>query len=349
MGDSLTKQQKIEALNAYHSCGGNKSAAARLLELPVGTYKARLNRALEDPGVTAAEFERDPLPSELPTAEELLKLREKEFDRKNTAENARKLVPVRVKLDGPIGILHLGDPHVDDPGTDIYALQRHVRLIQQTPGLFGANVGDLHNNWVGRLARLYAEQSTTAQQAWVLVEWLVTSCDWLYLILGNHDCWTGAGNPIDWMRRGTIGVTEAHGARLALTFPNGKVVRINARHDFTGHSMWSPIHGAAKAVQMGWRDHILTCGHKHTSGFVCLKCPATGLLSHAIRVAGYKIHDSYGKEKGLPNQNISPAFGTIIDPRFEDDDPRLIHTVYCPEHAADYLTWLRERYEKGIK
>jgi len=82
--------------------------------------------------------------------------------------------------------------------------------------------------------------------------------------------------------------------------------------------MWNTAHGPAKAVQMGWRDHILTCGHKHISGYQVLKDPATGLVSHAIRVGSYKIHDRYAAEQGLPNQNIFPAAVTIIDPAHDD-------------------------------
>lgn len=144
------------------------------------------------------------------------------------------------------------------------------------------------------------------------------------------------------MLRHQQGVYEYHGARLNLNFPNGKQVRINARHDFRGHSMWNPSHGVAKAAQMGWRDHILTCGHKHVSGYQPLKCPATGLISHAMRVAGYKQYDYYGqREMGLPDQNISPAFTTIIDPQYDDDDPRLISVKFDVQDAADYLTYRR--------
>ena len=55
---------------------------------------------------------------------------------------------------------------------------------------------------------------------------------------------------------------------------------------------------------MGWRDHVLTAGHTHVSGYQVLKDPSTGLISHAIRIASYKEMDRYAEEKGLPDQNI---------------------------------------------
>ena len=341
-GDSLTDAKLREAVLALdqHS---TQAAAARALGLDRSTYRNRLARAAQQ-GIgleTEKPFEADFVPGATPPAEELLERRSREWELKDAYEEARKLINVEIQIDGPIGIVHMGDPHVDDPGTDIVALQRHVAIINATEGLFGANVGDQQNAWIGRLAHLYGQQSTSAAEAWVLVEWLVSSVQWIYLLLGNHDLWTGAGDPIQWMTRGAPGITEPHGARLNLQFPNGKEVRVNARHDFTGHSMWNPTHGVAKAVQMGWRDHILTCGHKHISGYQPVKDPASGLISHAMRVAGYKVHDRFAKERGLPNQHISPAFTTIIDPRFEDDDPCLITTLFDVEEAAEFLTWKR--------
>lgn len=146
------------------------------------------------------------------------------------------------------------------------------------------------------------------------------------------------------MMKGTKGVFEPHGARLNLIFPNGKEVRINTRHDFSGHSMWNVTHGPAKAIQMGWRDHILTCGHKHTSGYQILKCPQSGLVSHAIRVGGYKKFDRYAEERNLPDQNIFPAMVTIIDPAYEDDDPNLITALFAVEEAVEYLIWKRKEF-----
>jgi hypothetical protein len=233
----------------------------------------------------------------------------------------------------------MGDPHVDDDGTNIELLESHIETINATEGLFAANVGDASNNWVGRLAHLYGQQSATAREAWVLVEWMLNSTEWLYLIGGNHDVWQQGTEVIRWMLR--QGHIDEWGARLNLRFPSGKEVRVNARHDFRGRSMWNPVHGPAKAAMMGWRDHILVAGHTHQTGWNVLKDPATGLISHAIRVAGYKKYDRYAVQEGLPDQAISPAMVTIIDPQYEDDDPRLITTLLDVQEAASYLSWKR--------
>ena len=298
------------------------------------------------PAPGKCEFTLEDLPGELPSIEELIIRRKDEQDRVFKARAARHLINVDVKVEGPIGICHFGDPHVDDPGTDIRLLEQHINIVNKTPGMLAGNIGDLHNNWVGRLSRLYAEQTTTAREAWVLVEWLIKSVDWLYLVKGNHDVWSGAGDPLDWMSLQS-GIMKSHGARLNLTFPNGAQTRINARHDFRGHSQWNEAHGPKKAAKMGWRDHILTCGHKHTSQYTTDKCPATGLISHIVRCAGYKVWDSYADELGLPDHATFPAAVTIIDPDEPDHTTRHITTILDVEYGADFLSWLRKR--KGYK
>lgn len=347
-------RQALEAV-AQH---GNQSAAARALGIPIGTFQHIVSDARDQlgerppaktPVPAPAPFEVPDLVEELPSAQELLAQRRRVFDRKHAAKEARQLVPVTVRLTGPIGLLHGGDPHVDDDGTDIALLERHVALVQQTEGLFAGNVGDFSNNWIGRLARLYGDQTTSAREAWVLVEWLITSVRWLYLIGGNHDVWSGAGDPITWLAKQANSLYQSHGARLGLTFPDGRVIRVNARHDFKGHSMWNTAHGPVKAATMGWRDHILACGHTHVSGYQVVKDPASGLISHALRIGSYKRHDAYADQLGLGNAHIFCAPVTILDTRFADDDPRLVTTFFDPEPAAEYLTWLRQKAARGSR
>jgi hypothetical protein len=347
---SLTEDVMRATLDAVE-IHGDQSAAARATGIPLNTFRSRYRRAVEMLGKEAApkkkDFEAPALPDELPTADELLERRKKAFSRKKEAKDARALVPIKINVDGPFGIAHFGDPHVDDDGTDLSLLERHVAIINDTEALLAANVGDYSNNWVGRLARLYGEQSLSAAEAWVLVEWLVRALPWAWMVGGNHDVWSGAGDPIQWMSRQSNSLYQHHGLRIGLNCPNGRTIRVNARHDFKGHSMWNTTHGPAKAVQMGWRDHILTCGHTHVSGYQVLKDPASGLLSHALRVGSYKSYDRYAEEKGLPNQCFTVCPVTLIDPRWPDDDPRLVQVFFDPEPAAEYLTWLRKKWARG--
>lgn len=339
----ISEEMMTEAVNAVAHYG-TVTLAAEALGIPRSTFDARVQRArLTGSAPTPKPFDPIDLPSELPTADELLARRSKQFSRKKDAKDARHLVTVRIRCDGPIGIAHLGDPHVDDDGTDIDLLRSHVNIINKTEGMFAGNAGDFSNNWIGRLAHLYGQQSLSAAEAWVLVEWLVQSVHWLYLIGGNHDLWSGDGDPIKWMAKQARVTYESNGMRLGLTFPNGRVIRVNARHDFQGRSQYDTAFGPAKAARFGWRDHILIAGHTHQSGYHPLRDPASGLLMHAIRVGSYKTVDRFAEERGFLNENFTCAPVTIIDPTEPDNSPRCVVVMFDLEEAADYLTWKRKR------
>lgn len=291
-----------------------------------------------------SDFDVPEIPDGEITTEELLDRRKREFAAVDAHEKMTSLVPVKINIDGPIAICHLGDPHLDDRGTDIARIERDLAVIRKTDGMYAANVGDVTNNWVGRLQRLYAEQTTTAAEAWKLAEWFFDSAQWLYAVKGNHDVWSGAGDPLNWILRGRVGVhlTRPGGVRIALRFRNGREVRVNARHDFRGHSQWNPVHAITKAAKMGWRDHILVAGHTHENGYGFAVCPKTKLVSHCFRIASYKIYDRFAHEKGFDNTAISPYVVTIIDPDANNETAMITH-YWDLEFAADILQFLRRR------
>lgn len=289
-------------------------------------------------------FRSPDLPTRARSIEELLESKCAEFERVDAEEAARHLVPVEVLIDGPVGICHMGDPHIDDPGSNFPVLMRDIQIINETEGLWAATVGDLQNNWCNRLAHLHAEQTVTAEEAWVMVEWLVRSVDWIYMVGGNHDAWSGSGDPLLWIQRlAAIAVGDYSGARIELQFPNGKKVRVNARHDFSGSSQWNLAHSIMKAFQMGFKDHVLTAGHRHADAYGLCVDPESGLIGHAIRTSGYKVHDSFAKQQGFVKHRVSPSVTTIIDPECDDDDPNLVQVIWDTQRAADYLTWMRAR------
>mgnify|MGYP003136838789 CR=1 FL=1 len=291
--------------------------------------------------IQPAPFTKEtPEPEDLPVPE-IIEHRKKMYAQKVKGRNSKKLINLNINIDGPIGIAHFGDPHVDDDGTNIGDILQKCDIINDCEGLFAGNLGDIQNNWVGRLGFLYGQQSMSAKESWRLTEYFVNKMDWLYLIAGNHDVWSGDGDPLDFLMRDTKGVYEKWGARMCLNFPNGKKIRINARHTFKGNSIWNTAHGVSRAIQTGWRDHILTCGHTHVSGYQVLKDPSTGLISHGLQVASFKILDNYADKLGLDCKNIFNCPVTIIDPRYEDDDNRLITTIFSLEKGAEYLNYLR--------
>ena len=323
--------------------GGNRTAAAQEIGLSLRNLQGHLARLRNESKATEENLVFTPIPDDDVSIEELVEQRKRKFAHKRDHEEASKLIPVKVKGAFPIGLLHFGDPHVDDDGTDIEALERHTALVNATPGLFACNVGDTTNNWCGRLARLYADQTTSAAQAWKLAEWFIGRCKWLYMIGGNHDLWSGAGDPLRWIAKQQGAMYRASEARIALQFSNGAEVRVNARHDFAGSSIWNPAHGPMKAAMLGTRDHIYVAGHKHESAYSVLKDPVQGITMHTIKVASYKVYDRYARDKGFRDNALSPCAVTVINPRLPATHPDMVKVFWEPEEGADYLTYLRQK------
>jgi hypothetical protein len=99
----------IEAWNALLD-SPTKQAAADALKIPVTTLAHRLNvykMRFGESGGTKSEFTVANLPDDDIDIDELVEHRIKQFSKKRTHQEATKLIPVKVNIDGVIGILHL--------------------------------------------------------------------------------------------------------------------------------------------------------------------------------------------------------------------------------------------------
>lgn len=347
---SVSKETLLAALEATD---GNSAKAAALLGITSSTVRTRrmqMRRAEE----RAANYREEPssglvfespASSKLPI-DELIARRMAEFERTRHASETNKVTSVLVKGNLPIAVVVFGDPHLDDPGTNLRAIKEHSDLVNATPGMYAACIGDLHNNWVGRIAHLYSQQEATASQSWDLVEWWINYVrDWLFMVDGNHDHWSGSGNPLHWIRSlsGRKMVRDDHEARVKLTFTNGFEYLIAARHNWPGNSQWNPAHGEFKAALMRLRADLIVSGHTHNSLDSSLYVEAHDIVTRCARVGSYKEYDRYAIELGLPRKQIAPSFAVVINPRAKTLTQRS-QLFYDIDLAAQYLTFLRKEY-----
>jgi hypothetical protein len=288
--------------------------------------------------------------SEIPDAdipmEELHRRKYEDFNRIKANQVASKVFTIRLKTNRPIGLGWMGDPHLDDNGCDLKLVHEHSRIIRETDGLYGVNVGDNLNLWVGRLFRLYGECTTTISDGYRLFEDLIVNqvgiANWLALIFGNHDIWGGGSHPLTWMQKRNGLIIGKYNVRLRLLFPNGREVYIWLRHDFPGNSQWNDLHGLTKQALMGAPFHLFVAGHKHTSAYHSEYNENNGLHWHALRVGSYKEVDEYPDELALKNKNNYKCPVTIIDPTAKTE-LQLIKFEADTADGADRLKWLRAK------
>jgi transposase-like protein len=335
---------------------GNVSAAARASGIPEKTLYYRFQKAKETYGGAFMSmshpnarlpFTAAPLPEKARSIDELIKHRREESKRARAYESARKLIPIELHTDGPVGFHIFGDPHIDNPGSDFELLEEHLKIAAARPEyIFAGNIGDVRDNWVGRLGRLFIDTTVNSKEIWRLVEWMMRGAGvrWTWLTRGNHDDWAGENDPLDWIcRGGVVGVDRSAGLRIGFKHPNGRETRAHFRHDFPGHSMHNPLHALKRETLHGYRDHILAAGHRH-EGADARDVTGDGLVFTMVRVSGYKVSDSYAHTLGLHKRPLHPSALVVVDPDEPDESPNRVWCAPSVEEGADYLDFKRKRF-----
>lgn len=336
---------------------GSLSGAARELDIARQTLQDRVAVAvkrlgLPDPLSSIAAFEAPKLPSKERSIDDLIAHRIAESERAVAYEDAANLIEIKIKTPGPVGLMAFGDPHIDDPGCEFRLLKSHVDLAAARRGyVFAGNIGDVRNNWIGRLGRLYSQTTVSAKEGWKLTEWMMSGAGvhWAWLVRGNHDCWSGDNDPLDWISRESgVGVDRDAGVRIAFKHPNGAVTRMHARHDFQGNSIFNPLHALKRETLHGHRDHVIIAGHRHI-GADARDVNGDGNVFAMVRVSGYKVSDSYRHTLGLQAKPLHPAAMIIVDPEEPDTSPNRVWVAPSVEVGCRYLDFLRANYRPKPK
>ena len=335
----LPRETLQACVNATHE-HGSVSLAAAALGLNRKTFHARLGAAARV-GITAQDapvLTVSKAPEIDEPLEDLIARKKAGMARGKAYEKWAKLIGVDVADDRPIGLFLVGDPHVDDDHCDIEQLEHDLTTVGRTPGFMAGHIGDLTNNWVGRLGRLYAHQSTTFNDGLRLTQWMLDLCPNLFVVNGNHDCWEKGSDLLRFIVN--AGVHQSHGARIGLNFPGGRQVRIHARHDFKGRSQFSDTHGHKRELLFGEKDHILVAGHTHVDEARIEPGP-DGMTHWMFRVSGYKVIDEYAKENGFRTKRLASGVSVIINPNAAVP-AEVVKPFWCVESAADYLKYVRK-------
>ena len=319
---------------------GSIRAAARASGIAFSTLNGRLKAAPRM--LQTEEIEFPDLPSSELPAPELIDQACKRFASHLAAREARRWMEIKIKSNRPIGVCFVGDPHIDNNGCNWPLLREHIKLLEDTDGMYAVGIGDLTDNWVGRLVKLYADQEVSKKQAWKLAKYLLrgTSIRWLVHLLGNHDLWNDGPYLIKAGAQPIVPVEEWQ-SRFQLVFPNGSRVRVHAAHDFPGSSIWNKMHGPQKAAMLNEQADIFACGHKHEWAINEGENAQRGFNYWLVRSRGYKFIDSYADQLGYPSQRYGASITAVIDP----SDTGITRIRCFPDvgEAAEFLTWKRSR------
>ena len=334
-----------ERIAVWEACGRNQTVAANKLGCSRDAIVKAIRRTYGpeylSTGLTHQETVAEELPpSDLPFGERLATMKTRNNLRINHAR-AAAWQTVRVPISGSYGICWFGDPHLDDPFCDLNSIERHARICAETEGMYGANGGDSINNWVGKLERLYGEQSATVSEGWELVEWLLKGLGvrWLLWLLGNHDTWNTGKRIFEGLNTNRI-LMRDWDAKLKLVSPDNSDATVWARHNFKGSSIYNELHGLKRAAMMDEHADIYAAFHVHTFATGNVELPG-GRRACLVRARGYKDADDYALKGQFTEQRDGQSVVTVVTPRVGQRP--LVQAFDNVEMAADFLTFLRQK------
>lgn len=341
-----THAQLEEFMRVYEECGGSLTQAARLLGLTrhAAAHRRAMYRVQRPPEPARApddEVQVQPGPDPNEPIEALIARKKERMARAAAHEKWAQLIPVAVRYPGPVGLALVGDPHVDDDHCDIARLEADLTVVGRTKGFFAGHVGDITNNWVGRLKAQYANQNTRFDEGLRIAEWMFGLCPNLFVVGGNHDLWESGMELLRFILRQNTGALQPHGVRMALNWPNGFQLRLHCRHDFAGKSQFSDTHGMKREILFGHRDHILVAGHIHVDE-ARVEPSIDGDCHWFFRVSGYKVIDDFAKQNGYRAKRLGPTTFVVIDPT-ATVAAEIVKPFWDVERAADYLQFLHRR------
>lgn len=300
--------------------------------------RVSIEKKIADLGIKR-EWATAPVPTANRSIVELLEHRAAEYTRKEAHHAAKKGIEITREDDKPYAILAIGDPHVDDPGSDIDYLAYCLLTVANTDGVMPINIGDLTNNWVGSLQRLHAHQTTTDDEAVDLMRWMLTACPWAWVVLGNHDKW----GPIATLLCQEYEIPYvSHGATFKIQAPSGRTLTVDCRHTHRGNSQYNPSHGQIKQAYRGSRADIIIGGHTHTGAHTLLRNGVADQVAHAVRIGAFKRWDEYADALGFPDESLGPAVLFVVDP-MSDHPVGWITPFYDLESGLEYLEYKRGR------
>jgi hypothetical protein len=265
----------------------------------------------------------------------------------NYIETSRKkfarLIPVKAD---PFAIACIGDPHLDNKGTDLQQLKQDMDLLAAT-GIRTVNMGDLLDNFhhAGRLAKVQADNRVSAKEALSLARWFVRDSGVRFdaHILGNHDHWPGdtyATMLNQWVAEAK---SRLYDWAVRLTYQwDGGSFSLMCAHDFKGHSKYNPLHALMSRALEDGTDDAYVAGHRHTAAEGGFENGFRNRHYKFVRVNGYKAWDSYAHRNMFPQQKDGASAMFVVDPHA---DPVNRVRVYMDlSEGVEALTYLKRRY-----
>lgn len=306
--------------------------------------------ALSSSVTTSRTVEVPVLPEKHEDISELIERAIKHNERVVAHHDAKKVLDVKVNVDGPIGVVGIPDPHLNNPGTLLKKAFADAEVIRNTEGLFCVGIGDWLDNFIiGRLERERRGDIMSHSDAVRLQEHYVTQIaeKLIAAVGGNHNDWPtslgGEDNLAKLFNELGIGsIYDADQVRVRLNTPNGRSFMHLVRHRYPGTSRVNPVHGIMTWMTERWQgEDVFWGGHTHNAGvFISEKqWEGSRRVIHGVQLATYKEIDGYATKEGF-KENVPFITPMIV----HDPENGKTHFMDDIETGKDFLKYLRRKY-----
>ena len=283
-------------------------------------YKARFPDEFKRPAPQLTRSDGVTPGMEMPDPGETFERACYEFERTQTLVRLRN--QQRLAFDyGPIALVNTADWHLGGQGVDYPRLDRELRIIADTPGMFAIGAGDLVNQMlVGNLVWARLNDRLTIRDEWVLLlrQVGIIAPKLLAVVMGNHGNWVEELTGISFLERELRAlkpsvIYDRHDAVIQIQVGDWEIP-LRVRHKWQGSSIYNPTHGIERAAK--W-DHNFVIGmgaHTHVSGLT-REFNIDGITGIAMMAGSYKRTDEYARKGGYPYPNNSTSVAVVIDER----------------------------------
>jgi hypothetical protein len=334
------------AIQCHEQYGGNfKTWETRvrsfLLSLDEDEYSAIIPETVKR--ATAAGIIHPELPDGKIDTTHLVEHLKRRFAKEREREQAKRWRKIHIRESGPFAVAFMGDPHVDNHGCNWALLERDIKIIRDTRGMYAANAGDSIDNWTGRLAALKGKNPVTDSEAYQLCEWFIKQLaeKWVLFVLGNHDAW-GEGSRIFQHITGDVIDCDDWQAQVRLVAANGAEFPVWLAHSFKGNSIYNKVHGALRQARFSGAACLYVQGHHHEWAIMQEEDADKGLVHTVCKARGYKFNDEYANVHGFAEQQLGASIVAVFDPDAQNA-AQAVKVFADIEEGAEFLTWKRSR------
>ena len=270
------------------------------------------------------------------------------LDRQNKHDNLLEKEQnqiVNLSGDKPISVTLFSDIHWGNAHVDYRALVRDTNMVRDEEGAYAFCLGDLGDNWVGKLGGIAAEQEVSILQEKSGIRWWLEQLSGKLpvVVSGNHDNRTKYLAHVDYVQDMCRGMNLLYGTdQVMFTLKLGEGSwKWKCRHQFKGNSQWNETHAIERDGKLYEGFDFGAHGHFHKPTIIRpYYQQLLRRVCYACNIGTYKKSDDFAIRIGQTPHHTEYTATVIYYP----DGRCIVPNGTTLEDNLRFLRWTRENF-----